>query len=180
MIERLIAILLVFAPLSLLSLGGGSSIFAEMQRQSVEVHHWMTQETFVDLFAISRAAPGPGSLIAALVGWRVAGFAGALAAALALYLPSSLLVFLVSRWWRGRQETKLRRAIERGLAPVAVGLVVAGGWTVLEGGNAGILQVTTAVLALLLLLRNVSPYVVLMGVALTYGGFQALGFASYG
>jgi hypothetical protein len=36
------------------------------------------------------------------------------------------------------------------------------------------------VLALLLLLRNVSPYVVLMGVALTYGGFQALGFASYG
>ena len=51
----------------------------------------------LELFAVSRAAPRPGSLIAALVGWETAGFAGALAAALALYLPSSLLLLVVGQ-----------------------------------------------------------------------------------
>jgi chromate transporter len=179
-IERALALLLVFAPLSLLSLGGGSSIITEMQRQSVDVHHWMTQTDFVDLYAISRAAPGPGSLIAALVGWRAGGFLGALAAAVGMFLPSSVLVYLVGRWWRGRQDTPWRRAIERGLAPVAVGLVAAGGWTVLQGDNAGVVQVSTAVIALVLLLRDVSPYFVLSGVALLYGIGQAAGFATAG
>jgi chromate transporter len=179
-IERLLALLAVFAPLSLLSLGGGSSIITEMQRQSVDVHHWMTQTDFVDLYAISRAAPGPGSLIAALVGWRAGGFFGALAATAGMFLPSSVLVYVVGRWWRGRQDTPWRRAIERGLAPVAVGLVAAGGWTVLQGDNAGVVQVSTALLALLLLLRDVSPYFVLSAVAVLYGVAQAAGFASAG
>ena len=100
--DRLLALVLVFAPISLVSLGGGPSVFAEMQRQSVEVHGWLSAERFLDLFAVSRAAPGPGSLVAALVGWEAAGFAGALAAALALYLPSSLLLLAVGHWW-GRE-----------------------------------------------------------------------------
>jgi chromate transporter len=74
----------------------------------------------------------------------------------------------------------LRRAIERGLAPVAVGLVAAGGWTVLQGDNAGVVQVLTAVLALVLLLRDVSPYFVLSGVALLYGVAEAAGFVTAG
>ena len=119
-LDRLVALALVFAPLSLVSLGGGPSIFAEMQRQAVEVHGWLTDTRFLDLFAISRAAPGPGSLIAALVGWEAAGFAGALVAALALYLPSSLVMLAVGHWWRRRGDSPTRRVIERGLAPWAV------------------------------------------------------------
>src|SRR5690348_13256147 len=137
MAERLLALVLVFAPLSLVSLGGGPSIFAEMQRQSVEVHGWLSDAQFVDLFAISRAAPGPGSLIAALVGWQAAGFAGALAAALALYLPSSLLLLGIGHWWRRRGDSPARRVIERGLAPVAVGLIFAGVLTLLQADGAG-------------------------------------------
>jgi hypothetical protein len=115
--DRLVALALVFAPLSLVSLGGGPSIFAEMQRQAVEVHGWMTDAEFLDLFAISRATPGPGSLIAALVGWRAAGLAGAAAAALGLYLPSSLVLLAVGHWWRRRGDSPARRVIERGLGP---------------------------------------------------------------
>lgn len=66
--ERLLALVLVFAPISLVSLGGCPSVFAEMQRQSVETRGWISAERFLDLFAVSRAAPGPGPLIVALVG----------------------------------------------------------------------------------------------------------------
>ena len=108
--DRLLALALVFAPISLVSLGGGPSVFAEMQRQSVEVHDWLSAERFLDLFAVSRAAPGPGSLVAALIGWEAAGFTGALVAALSLYVPSSLLLLAVGT---GGAAEATRRCAER-------------------------------------------------------------------
>jgi chromate transporter len=70
----LLRLLVVFAPLSLLSLGGGQAIVAEIHAQSVEINHWVTNQQFANLYAISRAAPGPSTLIAALIGWRAGGF----------------------------------------------------------------------------------------------------------
>lgn len=173
--DRLVALALVFAPLSLVSLGGGPSIFAEMQRQSVEVHGWLTDARFLDLFAISRAAPGPGSLIAALVGWEAAGFAGALVAALGLYLPSSLVMLAVGHWWRRRGDSPARRVIERGLAPVAVGLIFAGVWTLMRAEGVGGLEWATLIASTLVLARGTSPYLVMGVVALAYAALVATG-----
>ena len=60
--RTLLALVLVFVPLSLLSIGGGASLLADMEHQSVGVHGWTTPREFADLFAISRAAPGPGTM----------------------------------------------------------------------------------------------------------------------
>ena len=174
-LDRLLALVTVFAPLSLVSIGGGPSIFAEMQRQGVSVHGWLTDAQFLELFALSRATPGPGSLIGALIGWQAAGFWGALVAALALYLPSSLLLCLVGSWWRRRGDSPARRIIERGLAPIAVGLIFAGAWTLLQAEGAGVLEVATAVVTALVLLRGASPYWVMLAVALIWAGLHAAG-----
>lgn len=72
-----LSILLVFLPLSMVTIGGGQSAIAEMHRQIVDVHHWLSAAQFVDAFAIARLAPGPGSLLATLIGWQIAGFGGA-------------------------------------------------------------------------------------------------------
>jgi len=61
--KTLTALAVAFAPLSIVSIGGGASVFAELQRQAVDVHSWVTQGEFAALFAISRAAPGPGALL---------------------------------------------------------------------------------------------------------------------
>jgi chromate transporter len=173
--DRLLALALVFAPLSLVSLGGGPSIFAEMQRQSVEVHGWLTDARFVDLFAISRAAPGPGSLIAALVGWEAAGLPGAVVAALALYVPSSLVLLAVGHWWRRRGDSPLRRVIELGLAPVAVGLIFAGVLTLMQADGAGWLEIATLLACTVVLTRGASPYLVMAVVAAVYAGLLHIG-----
>lgn len=150
--RTLLALVLVFGPLSLFSIGGGASLLAEIAHQSVDVHRWTTQREFADLFAISRAAPGPGTMLSALIGWKVAGWAGALAATVALYLPSSLLVFGAARLWGRWRGSPWHSAIERGLAPIAAGLVLAGGIAVLQisGGPA---VWATAIVATALLLR---------------------------
>ena len=103
-------LIVVFAPLSLLSIGGGQSIVAAMDQQVVHVYGWLTQTEFIDLFAISRAAPGPGSLLVTLIGWKVAGIPGALIASAALFLPSSVLAYGVTRLWHRHRGRPLRRA----------------------------------------------------------------------
>jgi chromate transporter len=135
--KALLALALVFAPLSLLSIGGGASLLAEIEHQSVGVHAWTTPREFADLFAISRAAPGPGTMLSTLIGWKVAGLSGALAATLALYLPSSLLVYGAARLWGRRRGSVWHAAIERGLAPIAAGLILAGGIAVLRVSPGG-------------------------------------------
>jgi chromate transporter len=149
--RMLAALIVVFAPLSLFSIGGGASLLAEIEHEAVAVHHWTTQREFADLFAISRAAPGPGTMLSTLIGWKVAGWPGALAATVALYLPSSLLVFVASRLWGRWRGSHWHGAIERGLAPIAAGLVLAGGLAVLQAAGGGAVRGEAAVATAVLL-----------------------------
>lgn len=147
------ALAAVFAPLSLASFGGGGAIVAEIAHQSVTVHRWTTPGEFADLFAISRAAPGPGTMLSALIGWQAAGWAGAVVAAAALYLPSSLLVYATGWLWGRWRGSPWREAVERGLAPIAAGLVLSGGVAVLRVAPGAPFSWLAAGAAALLLLR---------------------------
>jgi chromate transporter len=152
-IKTLLTLTLVFVPLSLLSIGGGASLLADMEYQSVSVHGWTTAREFADLFAISRAAPGPGTMLSALIGWKAAGWAGALTATVALYLPSSLLIYGVARLWGRWRGSRWHAAVERGLAPIAAGLMLSGGIAVLRISPGGPAVWVAAVVATVLLLR---------------------------
>jgi chromate transporter len=133
----LIALAAVLAPLSVVSIGGGSSIYAPLQHQTVDMLQWLTPQEFLDMFAIARITPGPGSMLATLIGFKVAGLPGALVATLALFVPSSLLCFAVARAWDRHHARPWRRAFEDGLAPIAAGLMFAGVLAVLRLGAAG-------------------------------------------
>jgi Chromate transporter len=87
----LTALFLNFAILSFFAIGGVNAAIPEMHRQAVDVHGWMTNQRFADLFAIAQAAPGPNAILVTLIGWDVAGVPGALAATLAMIGPASVL-----------------------------------------------------------------------------------------
>jgi chromate transporter len=164
--SRLLGLILVFAPLSLFSFGGGQAIIADMQVQVVS-QGWMTAPQFAELFALSRAAPGPSTLIAALIGWQVAGFVGALVGTLAIYVPSSIVMYGAVRWWHAQADSPWRGALQRGLAPIAMGLVFAGALSVLEAAQVGALQLVTTFAALgFLLFTKVGPYPLMIVAAL--------------
>lgn len=111
------------APLSLMTIGGGLSIVGDLQRLSIE-HGWFTVEGFNEIFALSRVAPGPATLIVTVMGWHVAGLAGAIAASLAIFLPSSILTYSVARLWHVHRSAIWTRAVAIGLAPIAAGLII--------------------------------------------------------
>ena len=167
--QRLLGLIVVFAPLSLLSFGGGQAIVADIQYQTVDVHHFLSNQEFTDLFAVSRAAPGPSTLIAALIGYQVAGILGALVGCLAIYIPSSLLVYGISSWWQRHRISPLKTAIERGLAPVAIGLIFAGALAVIRAAHMGPIEYATLIGAAgLFYFTKTSPYRVVLSVAALY------------
>ena len=120
----LFALACQMAMVSLLTFGGGvAAVIPEVQRQVVDVRHWMDDRTFADLFAIAQAAPGPNMLIVTLIGLKAAGLAGAVVATAALCAPTCTLTFLVSRAWDRIRASAWRAPLQEGIAPVAAGLI---------------------------------------------------------
>ncbi len=88
----------------------------------------MTDGQFADVFAISQAAPGPSMLIVTVIGYKAAGVVGAVLATVFMILPAALLVFFVAQFWEHLKDSPVRRAIEKGFAPLTVGLVLTRGY----------------------------------------------------
>ena len=133
----LLALAGVFAPLSFATIGGGQSVVTEIHRQVVLQHHWLDEAGFVTLFALSRLAPGPGSLLVTLIGWVVAGWMGAVVASVAIFVPSSLLLYGLARLWVRHRGARWQVAIERGLAPIAAGLILSAALTLVRASQGG-------------------------------------------
>lgn len=125
MTSTLFGLALLFAQLSLLAFGGGNTILPEMHRQVVEVHRWTTDAEFAGLFALAQAAPGPNMMIVPLIGWHVAGWAGATVSSVAMFGPSSIMTIAALRLWQRFRDRPWRRTVQAGLAPVTAGLIAA-------------------------------------------------------
>jgi len=119
-----------FALLSLVSVGGIPSVMPEMQRQVVDVQHWMSAADFTQLFAIAQAAPGPNVLVTALIGWKVAGPAGGLVALGAFCGPAAALSYSVGGLWDRMRDAPWRKAFQRAILPISVGFILSGGYVV--------------------------------------------------
>lgn len=162
MTSTLIALALIFSQLSLLAFGGGNTILPEMQRQVVDVHHWMPASEFSALFALAQAAPGPNLMVVTLVGWHVAGWAGMLVTSIAKFGPSSVVTVLALHAWNRFKDRPWRKIAQRGLVPVTAGLVAASAMLIAKASDASwIAWGITGVCAVLSSRTRVHPLVLL-------------------
>ena len=133
----LATIAISFTALSLVAVGGVTPVLPEIHRVVVDGHHWLTAAQLTELFAISHAAPGPNMLLVALIGWQVAGLPGALVATAAMCAPSCTLSDFVARVWQRLRDAPWRRAVEMGLAPITIGLMLSTGYLLARGAYTG-------------------------------------------
>jgi chromate transporter len=154
----LLTLALHFGLLSIAAVGGGTSAMPEIHRQAVEVSQWMTERQFADIFAISQAAPGPNFLISTLIGYHVAGTAGALVATLAMCGPSSVLAYYVAGTWEKFKYARWRIAVQAGLVPVAIGLTGATGVIVAQAADhTAVAYAVTAITAVITYMTRLNP-----------------------
>jgi chromate transporter len=132
------ALFLHFLVLAFLAIGGAPTILPGLHRYVVETHQWLTSPQFADAYALAQVAPGPNAMYIPLIGWLVAGWAGAAVAFLALLGPASTLTCFVGRLTVRYAHVPLGHAIRRGLTPITIGLMLASGWVLARGQSCGV------------------------------------------
>ena len=170
-----IALIAHLALLSLISFGGFPSVLPDLRDFVVTANNWLSDREFANCFAIVQAIPGPNMiLMMSFIGWKVGGLPIAIASALATFGPPCALSYTVFHFWDRFRESGWQQRMRRGLAPVTIGLVVAGGYVMAQTGAAGwpSLALTAAAGALLLLTRLNPLWFLAAGGAL--GGFGLL------
>jgi len=157
----------VFAYLSLLTVGGGMAAYPELLRLSVSVHKWLTEAQLVHLYSVGQMAPGPNMMMITAIGEWVAGLPGAIVVLIAFFGPTALLAFLVGRAWKRLEKWPWRESIQKGLAPVSIGLLLAGCFTMARGAIFGVETAGIAVGTLLILLQyKVNPALLILAAAI--------------
>ena len=162
--DQIPALARVFAYLSLLTIGGGMAAYPEMKVLVVDVHHWLTDEQLVHVYSTGQMSPGPNMMMVAEVGQLVSGFVGAVVCAVAFFLPTGLLTFGVGRLWKRLAKWPWRDSIQKGLAPVAIGLAVAGLITFGKGSITGWLTAAIAIVTFGVIYRTkLNPVWMILG-----------------
>ncbi len=107
--------------------GGGYAMLSLIQYEVVDHYHWLTLQQFTDVVAISQMTPGPiGINSATYVGYTVTqSIWGAIAATVAVCLPSFILVLLISYFFVKCRDNKYIKAAMSGLLPMSVSLIAA-------------------------------------------------------
>lgn len=171
--QTLVALALIFTQLSLVAFGGGNTTLPEMHRQVVDVHHWMTGADFAALYALAQAAPGPNMMVVPLIGWNVAGWAGMLVATLAVFGPSSIVTIFALGLWTRFRDRPWRKAVQAGLVPISVGLVVSSAIIITSTVDHGwiFLAITAASAAAALRFKIQPLWLLAAGAAIGWTGF---------
>ncbi len=148
--NNLISLAALFAKIGLVAVGGVIALIPEIQREVVDVHHWMDVHTFSTLFTLAQAAPGPNLLLVTLIGWYVAGATGAVVATAALVLPPAILAYNLGNLWRKLRGQLWLVPVQSGLNAVTVGLIASAGILLVRASfvspMAGVLSLVSAVL----------------------------------
>lgn len=124
--------------LSAFTFGGGYVIVPLMKKKFVDQYHWIEEEEMLNLVAISQSAPGPVAVNASiLVGYRLAGFPGAVFSLLGTILPPLIILTVISLFYQAFQSNPVVAAVlkgmQAGVAAVIADVVVGMGLNVARG-----------------------------------------------
>lgn len=166
---KLLNLAWVFMLLAVLAVGGGTAVLPEMQHMTVDQFHWITNGQFRDVYSLGQVAPGPNMLMVLLIGKKMAGAMGALVVGLAFFLPDCILTLIANRLWVHFEGSPWRAAVQHGMAPVAIGLMLAGTFAIARLSIFNLTSLLIAALIFALLMwRHINPALLVAAGGLTY------------
>lgn len=160
-----LSVLGVFSLLSILAVGGGAAVLPETKELVVGTHHWLTDDQFRDIYGLGQVVPGPNMLMVMVIGYHVTGFLGALLAYLGFFLPAGAISLAASRVWDHFEGSPWRGALQRGMAPLVVGLMAAGtiaiARTAIDGAST--VLIAAGVFVGVYFIKRVNPAILVLG-----------------
>lgn len=125
---------LTMLKIGLFTFGGGYAMIALLENEFAEKKKWMTKDEFLDMVAIAESTPGPVAINAATyIGYRNAGFPGALAATVAVCIPSFVIIYLISLFFDAFLSLTVVAYAFRGIQVGVIYLIFSAGLKMLKG-----------------------------------------------
>jgi chromate transporter len=103
--------------------GGGLTMIAFIEDQVVRQFHWLTPQEFIEGLALGQFTPGPILVVAAYIGYKVAGLLGAAVGATAVFLPSFILMLAALPVFDRIRTLAWTKAAMRGIGPAVIGVL---------------------------------------------------------
>jgi chromate transporter len=160
----LLALGLFFLKAGAFIFGSGLAIVPFLREGVVEQKHWLTERQFLDSVAMGLITPGPVVITATFIGYLVAGYAGAVVATVAIFIPIYLGVVLPGGWFIRHKDSPRIRGFVKGATAAAAGAIAGATIVLAQGAIVDWPTVVIAVggLAFVLRFKNREPVLVLL------------------
>lgn len=156
-----------FFKIGLFTIGGGYAMIPLIEKEVVERRHWVEHEEFLDLMAVSQAAPGVFAVnMSIFIGYKRAGVKGSVACAIGNVLPSVLIILLIALFFHQFKEHEVVENIFKGIRPAVVALILVPTFNMARTARINRRNVWIPIAtALLIWLLGVSPiYIIIAGI----------------
>ena len=127
-VTRLRRLFLTFAKIGAFTFGGGWAMISLIEREVVDKYRWMERTEFLDLLAVAQSMPGILAVnISVVVGDKLRGLKGSLAASAGTIMPCFVIILLISMFLTPEliMKNATLTAIFKGIRPVVVALIIA-------------------------------------------------------
>lgn len=124
--SKIIQLLWSFCKIGSFTFGGGFAMVPLIEREMIDRKGWVKRSEFLELLALAQSAPGPIALnMAVFVGYRVAGYRGALASVAGVVFPSFVVILLIAIYFVSFRQNPAVEAVFKGMRPAVVALIMA-------------------------------------------------------
>lgn len=166
-----------FLKVGALTFGGGITVLAFVQDQVVNQMHWVSSQEFLDGLTLGQFTPGPILMLAAFIGYKLAGVAGAAVAAVAIFLPSFLLMLVVLPMLSLVRQSAWVKAAMDGISPAVVGVIGVSFVQLFPHAAPDLFTTALLVVTVGILLRAKVPIIPLLVVSAIIGMAAKAGFS---
>jgi len=141
----------IFSSMSLLLFGGGFVFIPLIQEVVVGVNGWLNNKEFIDGIALGQITPGPILLSATFIGYKLAGFFGALVATVGIFIPPTILMLVCTNFLDVLNNSGPIKAILKGIRCAVIGLIAAAAYVVISSAEMNITTMIIFIVSLVML-----------------------------
>lgn len=149
--------------------GSGLALLALIQNDVVNRFHWLTQQQLIDAITVGQVTPGPVSSTVTFIGYQIAGFPGAIAATIGIFLPSFFIVLLTMRWLPSIKKGGIFHNFLQGVTLGVIALIVVVAYRIFQSAITDVFTLLIALVGLFLLwkYKTETIYLIIGGIAIS-------------
>lgn len=142
----LFSLLITFIKIGLFTFGGGYAMIPLIQKEIVNKRKWLTDNELMEVLIIAESTPGPISInLATYVGYKVKGIWGSIISTIAIALPSFVIIFIISLFFKDFLKIKWVQSAFKGIQAAVAVLIISAGYKLFKDAPKSIFNLITII-----------------------------------